>query len=55
MERLSETDAGCEIYQIESIVEGAATTEHYQNTRLRVWEIPGKNPNWMTGGLPNGS
>jgi len=37
------------------MVEGAATTEHCQNTALHVWEIPGKSPNQMTGGLQNRS
>jgi len=34
-------------------VQGAANTEHCQNTALHVWEIPGKNPNKKTGGLQN--
>jgi anti-sigma-K factor RskA len=36
------------------MVQGAATTEHCQNTALRVWEIPGKNPNKKTGVFETG-
>jgi hypothetical protein len=35
-------------------MQGAATTEHCQNTALRVWEIPGKNPIWRQGGFKTG-
>jgi len=56
LERLSESDAGLKYSKLrESIVQGAATTEHCQNTALHVWEVPGKNPNEKTGGLQNRS